>query len=231
MMTRPTLTTKSSWKMTRPATAPMPSAPFRSSNPMQMTVMTPRRVTLLVPNARRSTLLLVSPDVLSLATPASKKRRLSTAMVRPKARPSAAQGCESNSAIRTAATPTMSEETMVRRSTLASTLPPRPERPSSMFMTGPLQVRADLLDDAERGHRQAERQPHQQERRRGVQRAVHQNAEPEPDSHAHGSRQSHAQEGHGARERLGLLGRGRFVRCAHPNGRARRSSLDHASDC
>ena len=46
----PTLTTKSSWKMTRPATAPMPSAPFRSSSPMQITVMMPRRVTVLVPD-------------------------------------------------------------------------------------------------------------------------------------------------------------------------------------
>ena len=56
-------------------------------------------------------------------------------------------------------------------------------------------------------------------------------AEPEADAHADGGRQAHAQEGHGARERLGLLGRGGFVRRAHPNGRARRSSLDHASDC
>ncbi len=43
---------------------------------MQITVMTARRVTLLVPIARRSTLLLVSPDVLSLATPASRKREV-----------------------------------------------------------------------------------------------------------------------------------------------------------
>src|SRR5277367_4967330 len=216
MMTRPTLTTKSSWKMTRPATAPMPSAPLRSSSPMQITVMTPRRVTLLVPSARRNTLLSVSPDVLSFATPASRKRRLSTAMVRPKARPSAAQGCESRRAIRTAPAPTMSEDTMVRRSTLASALPPSPESPSSMFMAAPLQVCADLLDDAECSHRQAERQAYQQEGRRGVQRAVHQNAETEPEAHTDRGREAHAQEGHGARERPGLLGGRRVVRSAHP---------------
>ena len=52
--------------MTRPATAPMPSAPLRSSRPTQITVMMPRRVTLLVPMARRSTLLLVSPSGVEL---------------------------------------------------------------------------------------------------------------------------------------------------------------------
>ena len=50
---------------------------------MQITVMTPRRVTLLVPMARRSTLLLVSPPVWSLATPASRKRRFRMAMAEP----------------------------------------------------------------------------------------------------------------------------------------------------
>src|ERR1700722_13978840 len=145
MMTRPTLTTKSNWKMTRPATAPIPSAPFKSNSPMQITVMMPRRVTLLSPMARRSTLLVVSPSVLSLATPASRKRRLSTAMVRPMARPSAAHGTEGSSAITIATAPTMRAETMVRRRTLDSALPPRSESPSSMFTAAPLQVGADLL--------------------------------------------------------------------------------------
>src|SRR6202050_2308709 len=236
----PTLPTKSNWKTTRPATAPMPSAPFSSRRPMQTRVMTPRRVTLVVPMARRMTLLLVSPEVLSLATPASRKRRFTTAMVSPMARPRAAQGTDRSSAMMTAATPTMMAETTVRRSTLASALPPRPESPSSMFTAGPLQVRADLLDDAHRGHRETQRQAHQQEGRRGVQRAVRPEPEPEPDAHADRSGQPHAEERHGAGERLGPLWAlwrlwslwlGGFVRFVHPDGRARRRSLDPACAC
>ena len=41
MTTRPTLTTKRSWKITRPATAPMPRAPFKRRRPMQTNVMIP----------------------------------------------------------------------------------------------------------------------------------------------------------------------------------------------
>src|SRR5581483_9899493 len=74
--TRPTLTTKLSWKTTRPITAPMPSGPLSSMRPTATTVITPRRLTLLVPTARRSALRLVSASsVRSLAMPESRKRR------------------------------------------------------------------------------------------------------------------------------------------------------------
>ena len=155
-------------------------------------------------------------------------------MVSPKASPRAAQGTRAAAArSRTAAAPTMMAETMVRRSTLASALPPRPESPSSMFMAGPLQVRADLLDDAERGRGDRPSARPTSRNAGAVCSALStRDPEPEPDAHADGGGQPHAQEGHGARERLGLpCWLGGFVRSAHPDGRARRRSLDHASDC
>ena len=55
------------------------------------------------------------------------------AIARPMARPRAAHGTESSSTRTMAAAPTMMADTIVRRNTLASALPSRPESPSSMF--------------------------------------------------------------------------------------------------
>src|SRR6516165_8026727 len=136
--------------MTSPATAPMPSAPLTSRSPMAMTVMMPSRVTLFVPMARRSTLLLVVPRVWTLATPASRNRRLTTAMPSPMTRPSANQGADNSRATMTAPAPTTMEETTVRRRTLASAPPSRSDSPDSMFIRRPPRKRASSRAEAER---------------------------------------------------------------------------------